>query len=64
MKIIKDQRTLRALERAGHVVRCPGRAYVDETASGSEFKHGGRNYRLRYFDGCFFPFVTLIDSHK
>lgn len=28
------------------------------------FTHGGKLYRLRYFDGCFKPFVTVFDPNQ
>ena len=32
--------------------------YVDEVPGvGSSFRFEGKNYRLRYVDGCFYPYV-------
>lgn len=34
--------------------------YIDDVCDGvrQPFDHGGRQYRLKYFDGCFAPFVV------
>jgi hypothetical protein len=67
-KIISDGRTLRALQRAGHIAEPPqslrpkgqnwgaGYCYV-EAGHRNHFTHGGKQYWLAYRDGCFLPFV-------
>lgn len=63
MRIVKDAKTLKALAAAGFIrwpVE-PGHHYVNEISS-EPFEHGGRRYRTRYLDGCFYPFVYELDS--
>lgn len=69
MHTIKDHRTLRALVKAGHVTiprhhyPANGKAYYVDRAPSlpAEFTHKDKNYRVQYFDGCFFPFVVSQD---
>lgn len=69
---VRDGRTLRALERAGHIEEPSkglrpkgarwgsGYAYVDQAdEKPPEFTHKGRRYKVSYIDGCFFPFVFV-----
>ena len=67
-KIVRDGRTLRALERAGHICEPEerlrprgktwgaGYAYVETKAT--NIIHNGVSYKTVYIDGCFFPFIT------
>ena len=68
MKIIKHAAKLKAFARAGYIAEPAehfrplgkkwgaGYAYVDERTH--EFRHRGVSYRIKYFSGCFFPFVV------
>lgn len=73
LKLIKSERVLRMLERAGLIAEPPEHVrpykkgkplrwglygYVDTVeAVGTWFAHQGRHYRLKYVDGCFFPYL-------
>lgn len=60
--IVKDGRTLNAMEKAGHFVRKDkNHPYVDEENRPRSFTWNGQNYRIEYFDGCFYPFVCLVN---
>jgi hypothetical protein len=61
MKLINDGRTLRAMSKAGHF-KYPvdkGHKYVDEEKNPSNFEYRGQRYKIKYLDGCFYPFVFL-----
>jgi hypothetical protein len=77
--VVPDLASLKAMARAGlirlhadtgqKVRHWTGRMvtafYVDGTGSGDEpFVYKGRHYRLKYFDGCFSPFVVDMDFAK
>ena len=71
--IIGDMRILKGMRDAGLIVfdKATGEmvghwtgatvkaVYVDDVAPGIEqpFTYKGKQYRLKYFDGCFCPFV-------
>ena len=66
--VVNDSRTLKALNAAGLIVwpkdvNTKGKPfhYVDEVDNiGMSFTHKGNDYRLRYHDGCFYPYVYQI----
>ena len=70
MAIVKDYRILKALERRGHITCMDGKVrhwsgiqtrvyYVDYgTNPARNFTYNGKDYELKYFDGCFNPFVV------
>lgn len=59
---ITDGRTLKAMERAGHfILPDKGHPYVDNGNGPSAFTWNGRRYEIKYFSGCFFPFVVPND---
>ena len=75
--IVTDYRVLRAMERHGFIVTRDGyeRHWTGRTTRNYFVREGpklenwydvftycGKDYRLRYFDGCFHPFVTRLDS--
>lgn len=64
MHLVEDKRVLRKLAAAGHITWPihKGACYVDETASGTCFSCEGKTYRIRYSDGCFYPY--LFDVSK
>jgi len=57
---VTDPATLRALAAAGLIIYPvhPGASYVDSARHGTTFEHAGERYRLRYIDGCFYPYVV------
>lgn len=70
--IVKDYRILKALERRGFIVCKDGyaRHWTGHTvrnyfvAAGPKlenrfepFEYKGKQYKIEYFDGCFYPFV-------
>ena len=71
--IVKDYRTLKALERRGFIITKDGHSrhwsgitvrnyFVDAGPSlkyeSDRFEYKGKRYKLQYFDGCFYPFVV------
>ncbi len=68
--LIDNPKTLKRLKIEGlidwpitrHGVKSNGKpfSYVDETHGMSFTDTKGRNYRLKYHSGCFFPYVYLI----
>lgn len=66
--IVSDGRTLRSLERSGHISEPTellrpkskswgsGYCYV-EAGPRNHFHHNGKEYWLAYRDGCLLPFV-------
>ncbi len=61
--VITDKRTLNALAKAGHISRPDVRfSYVDRSDElTSTFDHKGNKYSVKYFDGCFYPFVVKLN---
>lgn len=70
--IVQDAASLRRMEKLGWIAKPPehvrprgaswgkrGYHYVDDTGElGFAWKrHGEFEYRIKYFDGCFYPFV-------
>jgi len=77
--VVPDLDTLKAMARAGlikphadtgrRVRHWTGQivtaCYVDGIGSSLEpFVYKGRHYRLKYYDGCFSPFVVDMDAAK
>ena len=79
--VVKDMRTLRAMERQGLIIfdRNTGKTvrhwtgllvkavYVDSygpNANGRPFIYNGIEYGLKYFDGCFSPFVIKNSNYE
>ncbi len=66
-KVITDGRTLRAMAKADKLtwpVPVHGSVkhkYVDEEKRSRSFQFKGKQYRIDYVDGCFFPFVFKIN---
>lgn len=61
-KPITDGRTLKALANR-NFFKYPvdkGHPYVDEEDRARSFSYKNKNYRIEYFDGCFFPFLTEV----
>uniref|UniRef100_A0A6M3L8M1 Uncharacterized protein n=1 Tax=viral metagenome TaxID=1070528 RepID=A0A6M3L8M1_9ZZZZ len=59
--IITDGRILRAMSKGRF--RYPvtkGHPYVDGENNPRRFDYKGCRYEIRYFSGCFFPFVVKI----
>jgi hypothetical protein len=74
MNIVKDMRTLKAMQKRGFVTFCNQTGskihglyssnmfvcyYVDSAKS--HFVYNGKTYTEKYFDGCFFPFVVEVE---
>ena len=56
---ITDGRILSAMARR-NLIKYPidiGHPYVDEEKRGMDFIYKNNNYRIKYFSGCFYPFV-------
>ena len=76
MKIVNHLSVLKAMEHAGHIKLHPDTGhlvkhwtgpkvtayYVDHGDITTQFEYKGKQYRLKYFDGCFHPFVVLLDG--
>ena len=58
---VTDGRTLNAMERAGHFIR-PDKhhPYVDRENRPRRFTFHEHIFEIRYFDGCFYPFVVSL----
>ena len=65
-EIVRDGRTLRAMSKAGNFEYpiTTGQPYVDNKSKSSWFNYKGNEYRIRYYDGCFYPFVVKIGPVK
>ena len=66
-KIISDGRVLKALKYRGFIIDYDkAHKYVDEhnyynsNKSINEFYYKNELYKIKYFDGCFSPFVIKI----
>lgn len=67
--IVRDGRTLNAMEKAGHFRRPRyDQPYVDNEFDGKKqpykFTWHGNEYQIRFFSGCSFPFVVKLTQIK
>lgn len=73
--IVTDHRILAGMERAGFIVRDgkPGdtvrhwtgkrvKVITVKEVKKIQFQYKGNTYRIKYFDGCFSPFVVRVGS--
>jgi hypothetical protein len=57
--VVKDGRKLRAMSNGRFKYPVDkGHPYVDEDEFPRRFEYKGGQYEIKYFDGCFFPFVV------
>ena len=62
-QIITDGRTLSAMARK-NFIKYPidrGHPYIDEENKSRNFTYKKHEYRIEYFSGCFYPFVTIAE---
>ena len=66
-KIVNDCRTLRALKNRGYIKDYDkNHKYIDSydyfnwNKSINNFSYKNNNYEVKYFDGCFMPYVIQI----
>jgi hypothetical protein len=71
-KVVTDIQTLRGMAKAGHIKLDPATGkkvnhwtgqpikacYIDDAVGPTHFTYRGAKYRIKYFDGCFNPFVV------
>lgn len=63
-KIVKDRRTLKAMEKRGLISQHEYSEFPQVDADLSQFAYKDRTYWIKYFEGSFFPFVvTLTDRY-
>ena len=65
-KIIRDGRTLNALSKRGFF-KYPidaSQKYIDEENNPRCFEYKRKNFYIKYFDGCFFPFLCEVLNNK
>jgi hypothetical protein len=63
MKIITDGRTLRAMISRGYIAEAKYGMFpqVDHNENDDwRFSYNNKNYKLKYLDGSFFPFVFEV----
>jgi len=65
IKVIRDLRVLNAFKRFGLVFNPIHKYYIGDTyktktglSTDQEFKYKNKRYILKYFDGCFNPFLV------
>ena len=62
-KVVKDKRTLKAIERMGFISQ-PKHDFYPRCEVGLNyqyaFEYKGSNYSLKYFDGCFYPYLVKM----
>jgi hypothetical protein len=61
-KIIKDGRTLNAIKKQGLIIEyCKQFKYIDKyDYSIYQFKFNKKQYEIKYFDGCFNPYLVEV----
>lgn len=79
MEIVKNMRVLNSLQKAGLIKFCEQTGeiittlysnakhkcyYIDEAVGSSSFEYRGKKYAVKYFDGCFNPFVVKYNNPK
>ena len=63
-KIVKDRRTLKAMEKRGLISQHEYSEFPQVEADLGQFIYKDRVYWIKYFEGSFFPFVvTLTDRY-
>ena len=65
-KIVNDCRVLKALKNRNYIKSyCKTHKYVDEyDYMLTSFKYNNNDYVIKYFDGCFMPFVCRVINNK
>ena len=73
---IRNLNTLKALKNANLIKFCEQTGtkicglyssklftcyYIDDAIGSSRFTFNGKNYIVKYVDGCFFPYVFLVN---
>ena len=63
-KIVNDCRVLKALKNRNYIKSyCKTHKYVDEyDYMLTSFKYNNNDYVIKYFDGCFMPFVCKVNN--
>jgi hypothetical protein len=76
MKIVNHLGMLKAMARSGHINLHPDTGYKVKHWTGTwvktyyvetgqrRFEYKGRIYGVRYFDGCYAPFVVLYETEE
>jgi hypothetical protein len=58
---VRDGRKLRAMSKGRFQYPVTsGHPYVDEGEFPRRFEYKNEQYEIKYFDGCFFPFVVKL----
>lgn len=62
-QIVRDGRILKAMSKVAKFVFPvhKGEPYVDEGNNPRTFFYKGIRFEIKYFDGCFFPFVVKTE---
>lgn len=64
-EIVRDGRTLKAMSKGRFLYPITrGEPYVDEENNPRAFDYKGNSYEIRYYDGCFYPFVVLVSTSR
>jgi hypothetical protein len=59
--VVKDGRKLRAMSKGKFQYPVnEGHPYVDESDNSRRFEYKNAQYEIKYFSGCFFPFVVKM----
>ena len=65
-EIVNDCRVLKALKNRNYIkAYSKTHKYIDEyDYMLTTFKYNNNDYEIKYFDGCFMPFVCKINNKK
>ena len=61
--IVRNGNKLKAMAKRGHFkypVDGTNNPYVDEGNNKRQFTYNGSEYTVKYFSGCFYPFVVKV----
>ena len=75
MRIVKNLNTLKAMQKLGHIKFCDQTGKIIETLYSRikhtcyyvddgerEFTYKHKKYGVKYFDGCFMPYVVELET--
>lgn len=64
MEIIRDLRILNAIAKKQGLTIDKDYKYITSDFKNWHFDYKGKQYKIQFFDGCFYPFITIEDEDE
>lgn len=58
MEIIRDLRILNAIAKRQNLTIDKDFKYITSDFKKWHFEYKGKNYKIQFFDGCFYPYIV------